>query len=149
MDTLFQDIRYAARTLLRRPGFAAVAALTLALGIGATTAIYSVVDAVLVQPLPWPDSDRLVAVNGTRDGVVERGVAYLDYRDWRAGTRMFDALGVARGQSVNLTGGDTPQRLFGTFANAALFRILGATPAKGRLFTDSETEVATRAVPSP
>jgi putative ABC transport system permease protein len=144
METLLQDIRYAARTLLRRPGFAAVAALTLALGIGATTAIYSVVNAVLVQPLPWPDADRLVTMTGMRDGQ-QVGVVYLDYLDWRAQNRTFDELGVLRGQSINLTGIDTPERIIGTFTNASMMRILGVHPAQGRLFSDNETEIATKA----
>lgn len=143
METLFQDIRYAARTLVRRPGFAAVASLTLALGIGATTAIYSVVDAVLVQPLPWPAAERLVTMTGIRAGQ-QTGVVYLDYLDWRAQNRSFEELGVLRGQSVNLTGIDTPERLIGTFSNASMLRILGARAQAGRLFTDQETEVATK-----
>jgi putative ABC transport system permease protein len=143
METLLQDVRYAARTLLRRPGFAAVAALTLALGIGATTAIYSVVNAVLVQPLPWPQPDRLTMVNGIRDGR-QAGVVYLDYLDWRARNRTFAELAAIRGQSVNLTGAGAPERLIGTFATASAFRMLGAVPEIGRLFTDAETEVATR-----
>jgi putative ABC transport system permease protein len=143
MDTLLQDIRYAARTLLRRPGFAAVAAVTLALGIGATTAIYSVVNAVLVQPLPWPGAGRLVTMTGMRDGQ-QVGVVYLDYLDWRARNRTFEELGVLRGQSINLTGVETPERLIGTFSNASMLRILGARAAQGRLFADAETEVATK-----
>ena len=143
METLLQDIRFAARTLLRRPGFAAVAALTLALGIGATTAIYSVVNAVLVQPLPWPSAERLVTMTGIRDGQ-QVGSVYLDYLDYRAQNRTFEELGVLRGQSVNLTGVETPERVIGTFSNAAMLRILGARSEKGRLFADQETEVATK-----
>ena len=143
METLLQDIRYAARTLLRRPGFAAVAALTLALGIGATTAIYSVVNAVLIQPLPWPNADRLVNMNSMREGQAV-GVVYLDYLDWRAQNRSFEELGVLRGQSVNLTGVESPTRLIGSFTNASMLRILGVRPERGRLFTDSETEVGTK-----
>jgi putative ABC transport system permease protein len=143
METLLQDIRYGARSLLRRPGFALVASLTLALGIGATTAIYSVVNAVLIQPLPWPNADRVVTITGMRDGQPV-GVDYLDYVDWRAQNHTFDELGVLRGQSVNLTGVDTPERLFGSFTNAAMFRILGAQPQQGRLFTDNETEAGAK-----
>jgi putative ABC transport system permease protein len=144
MDALRQDLRYGIRTLLRSTGFAAAAVLTLALGIGANTAIFSVVNAVLLRPLPWPDPDKLVFVWGTRGPDRQNGVVYLDYLDWRAQTKSFEALGVVRGQSVNLTGGDRPERLVGTFATANVFAILGAFPAKGRLFTESETEVATK-----
>ena len=141
MDTLRQDIRYATRSLLRRPGFAAVAILTLALGIGATTAIYSVVDAVLIRPLPWPNGDRLVSVAGTRDGNNQGGAAYLDFFDFRANTHTFEEMGVIRGQSVNLTGGETPERVIGSFITASTFRLLGASAQQGRLFSDLETTV--------
>src|SRR5207237_6989589 len=144
MDALRQDIRYALRTLLRHPAFALVACVTLALGIGANTAIFSVVDAVLLRPLPWPDSDRLVVVYGARGDQRTGGVAYLDYRDWREQSKSFAELGVIRGQSVNLTGGDTPDRVIGSFITASTFRLLGAAPLQGRLFTNSETEVATK-----
>jgi putative ABC transport system permease protein len=144
MDTLRQDIRYALRTLARHPAFAIVAGLTLALGIGANTAIFSVVDAVLLRPLPWPDSDRLVIVYSARGEQRTGGVAYLDYRDWREQSKAFDELGVIRGQSVNLTGGETPDRLIGSFATASTFRLLGASLLKGRLFTNEETEVASK-----
>ena len=144
MDILKQDVRFALRTLVRRPGFAVVAALTLALGIGATTAIYSVVDAVLLRPLPWPDADRLVLIYGTRGQNQQNGVVYLDYKDWRAQSSSFEDLGIIRGQSVNLTGGDMPQRVIGSFVNAATFRVLGASTVQGRLFTDAESEAESR-----
>ena len=139
METLGQDIRYALRLLARQPGFTIVAGLTLAIGIGATTAIFSVVDAVLLRPLPWPAADRLVIV-GTGQG----GVSYLDYRDWREQSASFEELGVMRGQSVNLTGGEVPDRLTGEFVTASTFRMLGASVVRGRLFNDRETEVATK-----
>jgi putative ABC transport system permease protein len=144
METLRQDVRYALRTLARHPAFTAVAVLTLALGIGANTAIYSVVDAVLLRPLPWPDSDRLVFVYGTRGTNRTGGLPYVDFVDWRDQSRSFEELGVIRGQSVNLTGSDTPQRLTGEFTTANIFRMIGASAVRGRLFTDAETEVATR-----
>ena len=144
MEILSQDIRYALRALARQPGFALVAALTLALGIGATTSIFSVIEAVVLRPLPWPDADRLVMIHGTRGDDREGGVVYLDYLDWRAEARAFEEMGVLRGQSINLTGVDQPDRLVGTFVTAGTLRILGATTVRGRLFSDSETEVATR-----
>lgn len=144
MDTLRQDVRYALRALARHPAFAVVASLTLALGIGATTSIFSVVDAVLLRPLPWPDVERLVTVYGTRGENRTGGVVYLDFKDWRAQSTAFQELGVFRGQSVNLTGGDTPDRVYGMFVTASSFRLLGASPLHGRLFTDAETEIATK-----
>ncbi len=143
MDVLRQDIRYVLRTFVRQPAFTAVAALTLALGIGATTAIFSVIDAVLLQPLPWPDGDRIASIYMAR-GDDRSGVAYLDYEDLRAQTRSFAEVGVTRGQSVNLTGGDTPDRVVGLFVSSSTFRLLGASTAQGRLLSDVETEVATK-----
>ena len=144
MDALRQDLRFAVRTLRGRPAFTLIAVITLALGIGATTAIFSVVNAVLLRPLPWPHADRLALIWGTRGSVKQNGVVYLDYLDWRAQSRSFDALAVVRGQSVNLTGGDQPERVTGSFVTANLFSLLGATPAQGRFFTEQETEVATK-----
>lgn len=144
MDNLRQDLRFALRMLARHPAFAIVAGLTLALGIGATTAIFSVVDAVLLRPLPWPHADQLAVAYTTRGEQRRNGVAYLDFRDWREGTKAFSELGVVRGQSVNLTGGETPERLFGSFVTASTFRLLGASTLQGRLFADPETEIATR-----
>ena len=144
MDVLRQDVRYAVRALRRRPGFAIVAILTLALGIGANTAIFSVVNAVLLRPLPWPHADRLTVVRQTRAGEPERGAPYLEFLDWRREVASFERLGVIRGQSVNLTGGDMPDRLIGSFATAAALDVLGATAAHGRLFAAAETELPTR-----
>ena len=145
MDILRQDLRFAIRALIRRPGFTAVAALTLALGIGANTAIFSVVDAVLIRPLPFPHADRLVVVNGVQGTQVGQGVSYADYVDWRRLNRSFEELGTYRGQSVNLTGGDAPDRLFGAFVSASFLRVMGPSIPRGRAFTDAETDVATSA----
>jgi putative ABC transport system permease protein len=144
MDALRQDLRFALRTLRARPAFTLIAVITLALGIGATTAIFSVVNAVLLRPMPWPNPDRLVLVWGTRDQVRQNGVVFLDYLDWQAQSRSFDALAVMRGQSVNLTGGDHPERVIGSFVSANFFSILGAAPEQGRFFTEQETIVATK-----
>jgi putative ABC transport system permease protein len=144
MDRLFQDLRYGLRTLRKWPGFAFVAVMTLALGIGANTAIFSVVNAALLRELPWPDPDRLVIVWGTLGANRQNGVAYLDYLDWQRQSTSFDELGVIRGQSVNLTGGDTPERVIGSFVTASTFRLLHASVASGRLFTEAETQVATK-----
>ena len=144
MDALRQDLRFALRTLRARPAFTIIAVLTLALGIGATTAIFSVVNAVLLRPLPWPDAKRLVLVWGTRGEDRQVGVVYVDYLDWQKQSRSFDALAVMRGQSVNLTGGDRPERIIGSFITANMFATLGATPAQGRFFTDAETRVGTK-----
>jgi Acidobacterial duplicated orphan permease len=145
MDIILQDLRFGARALLRRPAFTAIAALTLALGIGANTAIFSVLDTVLIRPIGYPDADRLVAIWGMQGDQGQNGLVFPDYLEWRAQNRSFVDMGVYRGQSVNLTGGDTPQRLYGMFASASYMRLSGATAAQGRIFTDAETEIATKA----
>lgn len=144
MEVFSQDVRYALRALVRQPGFAIVASLTLALGIGATTSIFSVVEAVVLRPLPWPDADRLVMVYGTRGDNRGGGVVYLDYLDWREQSRSFEEMGILRGQSINLTGVEQPDRLIGSFVTASTLRLFGASTLQGRLFTDAETAVATR-----
>jgi len=144
MDILIQDLRFGARGLLRRKGFSVVAALTLALGIGANTAIFSVVNALLIRPLPYPNADRMVMIYGTQGSQGQQGVAYPDYRDWRAQNRTFDDMGAFRAQSVNLTGRETPDRLIGMFVSSSFMRLIGATPERGRALTEAETEVETK-----
>lgn len=145
MDILLQDIRFGVRALLRRPAFTVVAALTLALGIGANTAIFSVLNTVIIRPLGYPNADRLVAIYGVQGTQGRNSVVFPDYLEWRTQNRTFDDMGVFRAQSVNWTGGDTPQRLTGSFVSASYMRLTGATAAQGRVFTDAETEIATKA----
>src|SRR5262245_28160636 len=145
MDIFIQDLRFAARGLMRHRAFTIVAALTLALGIGANTAIFSVVNAVLLRPLGYPNPDRLVVVYGKQGAQGRQGVVFPDYLEWRAQSRSFEDIGVFRGQSVNFTGGDRPQRLVGSFVSASYMRITGATAGQGRILTDAETEIATKA----
>ena len=145
MDILMQDLKFGLRSLLQRPAFTAVAAITLALGIGANTAIFSLVNAVLIRPLPYKNPDRLVLVWGTQGDQRNQGVVYADYLDWRRQNRTFAEIGAIRGQSVNLTGTTTPDRLIGTFIDASALRAFGARVEQGRLFTDRETDVATKA----
>ena len=144
MDIFLQDVRFAVRSLLRRPAFAIVAAVTIALGIGANTAIFSVVNAVLIRPLPYHDPDRLTLVWGTQGKTGQQGIVYADYLDWRARTHSFAEMGVFRGQSITLTGGDSPERLIGDFVSSSFLRVIGLQLSQGRAFTDAETEVATK-----
>jgi predicted permease len=145
MDILLQDLRFSLRSLLRRPAFTIVAALTLAFGIGANTAIFSVVDAVLIRSMPYRNPDQLMLVWGSQGSVGGQGVSYADYVDWRARNHTFSEMGALRGQSVNLTGGETPERVIGSFVSASFFRVIDAKLAQGRAFTDAETELATKA----
>jgi len=143
MATLVHDARYAVRTLRRRPAFTIVSAITLALGIGATSAIFGVIDSMLFRPLRYPAPEQIVVVNMTRGGSLREPPAYPDFLDWREQSRSFQSLAVTRSQSVNLTGREAPERLSGNFVSASLLSLLGAEPLAGRLFADGETEVAT------
>ena len=142
-DKLMQDLRYAFRLWRRRPAFAAVAVLTLAIGVGANTAMFSIVNAVLLRPLPYPNADRLVSVF-TRSKAFRQGLlSYQEYEAIRAQSGTVESLGLYLGQSVNLTGTTEPQRLVGTFVTATFFETLGLKAERGRLFTEEETAPGT------
>jgi putative ABC transport system permease protein len=133
-SSIWQDARYAARTLRQAPLFSVVVILTLALGIGATTAIFSVVDAVLLRPFPYPDLDRLLVINERTRAGQQMSVSWLNFRDWHDQNQIFDALGIYRSQVVNLTGGDQPERLNASLASSEMFAALGIAPEAGRAF---------------
>ncbi|HSB75680.1 MAG TPA: ABC transporter permease, partial [Terriglobales bacterium] len=127
METLIHDIRYGLRMLLRAPGFTAVAVITLALGIGGNTAMFSVVDAVLLRPLPFPHAERLVSVNETdsrRPGKPDT-FSYSDFFDYRAQNRSFEGMASYRDASFNLTGVGQPQHLSGQVVSSDFFSVLG------------------------
>ncbi|MGE5243124.1 MAG: ADOP family duplicated permease [Betaproteobacteria bacterium] len=139
-DALARDLRYAVRMLVKEPGFAAVAILTLAIGIGATTAIYSVADATLLNPLPFPHPDRLVTVNEIVPVIVDRPIRLTapDLVDYQEQTRAFDAVAGWHPQMFELSGERESERVQGLRATASLFRVLQVTPALGRAFTEAE-----------
>jgi putative ABC transport system permease protein len=138
IDKLSQDVRYALRLWRRRPGFAFVALATLALGIAATTAMFSIVNTVLLRPLPYPHAERLVNVWG-RTSAFPRGLlSYPEYEEIRK-SGVVDGVALFFPQSVNLTGVDEPQRLVGTFASGSFFDVLGLKPERGRFFTEEES----------
>jgi putative ABC transport system permease protein len=141
-DKLMQDVRYAFRLWRRRPAFAAVAILTLALGIGANTAMFSIVNTVLLRPLPYPHAERLVNVWGRTTAFPRGLLTYLEYEEIRK-SGVVEAIGLFFPQSVNLTGVDEPQRLVGTFASGSFFDVLGLKPERGRFFTDEESAPGT------
>ncbi|HEX7136355.1 MAG TPA: ABC transporter permease, partial [Vicinamibacterales bacterium] len=127
----------------RRPGFAVVAILTLALGIGANTAMFSIVNAVLLRPLPYGHSERLVSV-WSRTASFPRGLlSYKEYEEVRKQSGSIESLGLFLGQSVNLTGVDEPQRLVGTFASGSFFDVLGLKAERGRLFSEEDSAAGT------
>jgi predicted permease len=145
LSELAQDVRLALRHLRRAPGFTIVAVLTLVLAIGANTAIFSAVSAMLLRPLPYPHAERITAIWGTMADAPRMLLSYPDLLEYRARNRTFDDIGIIRNQSVNLTGGDRPDRLSGTFVTANLLRLLGARVERGRLFNDQETAAGTGA----
>ena len=139
---VMRDIRYAARLLLRAPGFTAIALLTLALGIGANTAIFSVVSAVLLRPLPYADPDRLVLI-GERGPTGSAGnVGYATFVDWRARSRGFAEMAAIRSWTPTLIAGGEAERIAGMRVSANFFQMLGVKPALGRDFTAAEDSPA-------
>ena len=140
METLFKDFRYGVRMLMKRPGFTAVAIIALALGIGANTAIFSVVNAVLLKPLPFSDPDRLMKVYETdkHRGVTQGSASYPDFADWRDQNHVFERIAAFHDSSYILTGGDDAVRFQGAVVSADLFALLGVTPILGRTFLPEE-----------
>ena len=110
MQTLWQDLRYGARTLLKKPGFTVVAVITLSLGIGANTAIFSVVNGVLLRPLPFAEPERLVALWETRGDASDDTVSYPDFADWRAQSKSFDAMAGYTSLTLTFLGANDPER---------------------------------------
>ena len=138
MDAI-RDLRQGFRLLFRAPGFAVTAILTLALGIGATTALFTVVNAVLLEPLPFPDSNRLIQVWRSELPALTYGSAsYPRYLDWRTHQRVFTDLGAWSPRGFTLTGPQGPERAAGAIASASFFTVVGAPPVIGRYFTDDE-----------
>jgi predicted permease len=137
MDGLAQDLRYAARSLLKSPGFATAAVLTLALGIGATTTVFSVIEGVLLRPLPFPDADRLAVIMQVqeryRGPLVQGGTSPLSsYLGWRTAGAAFEGMAVYRGQPAILRGFGPAERLWSWSVSANLFPLLGARPSLGQ-----------------
>ncbi|HEX8184768.1 MAG TPA: ABC transporter permease [Blastocatellia bacterium] len=134
MDTLIQDLRFGIRTLLKNRGFTAVAVIALALGIGANTAIFSVVNAVLLRPLPYQDAGQIMTV--MYEGRMP--VAPADYFDWKEQNRVFEHMAAAQYWQPNLTGEDRPEQLWALQLSAEMFDLLGVKPALGRTFLSNE-----------
>jgi len=140
LDMFRQDVRYALRAWRRRPAFALVAVMTLALGIAATTAMFSIVNAVLLRAIPYRDADRLVMLWGRTQANPQTLVSYREYDAIRRDARALDATGLWLAQSVNLTGGTQPERVIGAFVTGSFFDVLGLTAERGRLFRENESE---------
>ena len=132
--TLWQDLRYALRGARKAPAFSAIVIATLALGIGANAAIFSVADAVMLRPYSYPDMDRIIILSEKTRSGQSMSVAWPNYQDYRDQNQVFEHLGVYRGTVVNLTGSDRAQRLNGAVASSSLFGALGIQPSAGRAF---------------
>ncbi|MEK6285156.1 MAG: ABC transporter permease [Acidobacteriota bacterium] len=143
METLWQDLRFGLRMLWKKPGFAIIAVFTLALGIGANTAIFSVVDAVLLRQLPYPAAERLVFLWSTMhaQGVPQSGSAMPNYREWRDQNQSFEGLGGFYYGDFNLsTANNEPERVQGAYITHNLFDVLGVAPQFGRTFAAEENQ---------
>lgn len=148
-DSLFTDTRFALRQLRKHSGFAITAVLTLALGIGATAAIFSLVNAVLLQPLPFPEPDRLVWMsqqNHSLPGMIPEALSYPDYFDWRAQNHTFSGIACYASKAVVLQSGEEPLQLDTMTVSADFFRVLGAAPARGRDFVSDDEKPGNRVV---
>ncbi|HXM45364.1 MAG TPA: ABC transporter permease [Bryobacteraceae bacterium] len=138
-----QNLRYALRTLTKSPGFALTAILTLAVGIGASTAIFTTVDEVLLHPLPYPNASQLVQItkNMPKFELFKSDASALDFIDYRDQSHSFSLMAAMQSNSVNLTGGAEPVRVFGLRVSTSLFPMLGVQPVTGRLFRPEEEQL--------
>jgi putative ABC transport system permease protein len=137
------DLRFAFRQLRKTPGFTFIAVLTLALGIGANTAIFSVIYAVLLQPLPYPEGDRIVILTETDSNQPQISVSYPDYVDWKRDNTVFENIAASRRESFNLSGlpGRAPEQVQGGLVTGNFFKVIGLQPQIGRVFTEEEDRV--------
>ncbi|HEX4379303.1 MAG TPA: ABC transporter permease [Candidatus Acidoferrum sp.] len=140
MGDLLQDLRYAVRMLAKAPGFTAIAILTLALGIGANTALFSVINSVLLAPLPFPQSDQLMALFSKRIAFTNASISYPNFLDWQRNNRTFASLACYRPDDFNLTGAGQAEHIIGEMVSADFFSTMGIRPASGRWFTEAEDQ---------
>lgn len=148
MDSFLRDIRYGVRSLMRRPTLTIIAIITLAIGIGANSAIFSVVNALLIKPLPFPELERIVAIWETQPGrgVARNEASMANYLDWRTQNHTCEQMGLYRWWSTNLTGGERPERILGFQVTGNFLDVLGVKPALGRGFATDEDQPGKDAV---
>src|SRR6185312_16140784 len=140
MNTFLQDLRYGVRILLKQPGFTLVAVITLALGIGANTAIFSLVNSILLRPLPFREPDRLVWMlqASPKLGLASWGVSQADFAAYREQNRSFESVALYNNSATNLTGNGEPERLPIANVTADFFKVFGVSPQLGRTFVEGE-----------
>src|ERR1700741_4368205 len=140
MDTLIKDTRFAIRSLIRRPGFTAIAVITLAVGIGINAALFSVVNGVLLNPLPFPDPDQLVVLDQSKPNFETGAIPYPNFLDLRKENQTFSAMTISRGAAFSLIGKGEPERVNGRYVSADFCSVFGITPVVGRGFLPHEDE---------
>src|SRR5215469_13826083 len=131
METLFQDVRYALRQLRKSPGFTAVAVVTLALGIGANTMIFSVVNGVLLIPLPFSKPDQLVTLHENKPNFEGGSLSYPNFRDWQKENHTFSSMAIARSYAFSLTGAGDAEQVNSELISSDFFSVLGINPVIG------------------
>jgi predicted permease len=141
LETLSADVRYGSRMLRKSQGFTTVAILTLALGIGANTALFSVVNGVLLNPLPYSQPEQLVTLHESKPNFPEGAIPYPNFRDWQKGNHTFAAIAIYRGRSFSLTGLGEAERASGEYVSSDFFSLLGVHPVVGRDFASGEDEI--------
>ena len=140
LETLWSDVRYGVRMMARSPGFTIVAILTLALGIGANTAIFSVVNGVLLNPLPFPQPEQLVSLSESKPNFATGSISYLNFRDWQRNNHTFSSMAIAREYSFSLSGGGESEFVTAEFVSSDFFPLLGVNPVVGRTFAPEEDQ---------
>src|SRR5271170_184730 len=141
LERLMQDLRYGLRMLAKSPGFTVVAILTLALGIGANTALFSVVNGVLLKPLPYPQPEKLVWLAESKPNFATGSISFPNFRDWRKDNHTFSEMAIYRRYSFNLIGLGDSEQLQARFISSDFFTVLGVNPVMGRTFAPGEDEI--------
>ena len=147
VENYLADIRYGLRALRKSPGFTSIVVLTLALGIGTTTTVFSVVKAVILNPLPYQNAERLAVLwtDNAKQNLHEERTSYPNYEDWRKQATTFADMAFCSAFTVNLTAGDEPERIVAGRSSANFFALMGVEPILGRAFTNEEEERGERA----
>jgi predicted permease len=141
MNGFLQDLRYAVRQFLKTPGLTLIVVITIALGVGANTALFSVINGVLINPLPYPQPERLVTLHESKPNFESGSISFPNFRDWRKDNHTFSAIAISRGSTFGLTGTGEALQLNGEFVTSDFFSILGVQPVLGRNFAPGEDEI--------
>ena len=142
LETFLQDVRYGLRMLAKSPAFAVIAILTLALGIGANTAVFSIVNGVLLNPLPYPNPEELVTLHESKPAFDNGSISYPNFRDWQKNNHTFSAMAISRNTTFILGGHGQPEQIPGVFVSSEFFPLLGIKPLAGRMLRSGEDEVS-------